>query len=275
MHLGDKGPFKAPFVESMGDIPNPYRDELFYYVLGDELNRMQKAQTQSRDRKNWKWAEVRCDVVNGFVPHASPYNLPGLYMNFLSLYRWMHEAGHADAASTRVPFPSAPACYHTRSNDGGQDVFARFSLHLCLHAAEVEVESGELFNIGDEARPRTFAERWPAVCALYGLEGVAPVEPGSAEYRTPVRFARAHPEEVRRLEEEKGVRLQGIWLEEGLEMWMEHFNFDHDLVLNKARATGFTEELRFDEAWRLVFERYARAKKAYLGSERVVNGDVR
>ena len=40
----------------MGDLPDPYRNELFYYVLADELNRMQKG-------KKWNWAEVRCDVV--------------------------------------------------------------------------------------------------------------------------------------------------------------------------------------------------------------------
>ena len=184
-------------------------------------------------------------------------------MNFLSLYKFMHETGHPDAASAKVPFPSAPVSYSPVSNDGGQDIFARFSIHLCLNPDKAG--TGELYNIGDESKPRSMADRWPAVCAMYGLEGVAPVEPGSPEYRTPVKFAKAHQDQVKKLEEEKGVQLQGIGLEEGLEMWMEHFDFDHDLILDKARSTGFKEELSYQEAWKKVFERYAQAKKAYLG----------
>lgn len=198
--------------------------------------------------------------------------MPALYMNFLSLYKFMHEKGDPDAASSKVPFPSAPSSYNTISNDGGQDIFARFSIHLCLHADRVK--SGELFNIGDESTPRSYAERWPAVCALYGLEGVAPIEPGSPEYRTPVKFAKAHPEQVQKLEEEKGVTLQGIYLEEGLEMWMEHFDFNHDLILDKARSIGFQDQLSYELAWKKVFDRYAKAKKAYLGNEKLTNGDA-
>ena len=193
-------------------------------------------------------------------------------MNFLSLYKFMHESGHPEARSAQVPFPAAPDSYHTISNDGGQDIFARFSIHLCLHSARVE--SGDLFNIGDESKSRSYADRWPAVCKLYGLEGVDPIEPGSPGYRTPVKFAKAHPDQVTKLAEEKGVTLQGIGLEEGLEMWMEHFDFDHHLILDKARSVGFTDELTYDVAWRKVFERYAKAKKAYLGSEKVMNGHI-
>lgn len=40
----------------MGELPEPYRSELFYFALRDELNRLQKG-------KPWKWAEVRCDIV--------------------------------------------------------------------------------------------------------------------------------------------------------------------------------------------------------------------
>ena len=175
----------------------------------------------------------------------------------------MHETGHPEAASSKVPFPSASASYTTVSNDGGQDIFAKFSIHLCLHPDRAG--TGELYNVGDESTPRSMAERWPAVCALYGLEGIPPVEPGTREYRTPVKFAKAHPDQVERLKAEKGVELQGIELEVPLEGWMEHFDFDHHLILDKARSTGFSEELSYHEAWRRVFERYARAKKAYLG----------
>lgn len=184
-------------------------------------------------------------------------------MNFLSVYKFMHDTGHPDAASEEVPFPSAPDSYHALSNDGGQDIFARFSIHLCLYPDRAG--TGELYNIGDEVTLRSMSERWPAICALYGLKGVAPVEPGTPEYRTPVKFSQAYPDQIEELKKEKGVELQGISLEGPLEMWMEHFNFNHDLILDKSRSVDFSEELRYDEAWRKVFERYAEVKKAYLG----------
>lgn len=40
----------------MNEIPQPYRDELFYFALRDRLNVLQKG-------KRWNWAEVRCDIV--------------------------------------------------------------------------------------------------------------------------------------------------------------------------------------------------------------------
>lgn len=100
------------------------------------------------------------------------------------------------------------------------------------------------------------------------------MEAGSEGYRTPGKFAKAHPDQVKKLEEEKGVKLQGLYFEEGLEMWMEHFDFNHDLILDKARPTGFNEELTYGEASKKVFDRYARVKKAYLGSEKYLNGDI-
>ena len=119
--------------------------------------------------------------------------------------------------------------------------------------------------MGNEALPRSMSERWPAVCALHDLEGVPPVEHGTQDHRTPVRFAKAYLEQVEILKAERVVELQDIRLESPLERWMEHFDFDHHLVLDKARSVGFEEELPYDEAWQKVFQRYAQAKKAYLG----------
>ena len=113
--------------------------------------------------------------------------------------------------------------------------------------------------------PRSMAERRPAIRKLFGLEGVPPVESDFPYYRTPVKFAKAHPEEVQKLEAEQGVQLQGITLGVLLEGWMEHFDFDQDMILDKSRKTGFKEEMKYAEAWERVWERYACAKKACLG----------
>lgn len=184
-------------------------------------------------------------------------------MNFLSLYTFLHEKGHPDAASKQVPFPFPPSSWHSLSNDGGQDILSRFSIYLCNHPSEGG--NAELYNIADEAQPHSFAERWPHVCSLFGLEGVAPVETTAPEYITPVKFIKKYPDQVKLLEEEKGISLQNVVIADGLEMWMELFDFNHDLIIEKAKATGFTEEMPFQDTWRIVFERYERAKKAYLG----------
>lgn len=75
--------------------------------------------------------------------------------------------------------------------------------------------------MADEAKPHSFVERWPIACALFDLESLAPVETSSPEYRTPVKFIKRYPDQVRLLEDEKGVTLQRIVLEIGFEMWME------------------------------------------------------
>jgi len=202
-------------------------------------------------------------MVNGFVPHSSPYNLPGLFMNFLSLYTYMHQAGHPAAASKKVPYPFPPSTWKTLSNEGGQDIFARFSIYLSLNPSVAG--NAELYNIADEAQPRSFADRWSAICSVFGLEGVEPVETSAAEYITPVKFIKKYPEEVEKLREDKGVEMQIVTIDAGLEIWLAMFDFNHDMILDKARATGFTEEIAYQDMWRIVFERYGKAKKVYLG----------
>lgn len=82
VHLPNR-PFTAPFREGMCDSlfdnfgkarpgePKPWPDELFYYVLHNNLDEMQRG-------KNWMFAEVRCDIVLGFVPHSNPNNGPAI-----------------------------------------------------------------------------------------------------------------------------------------------------------------------------------------------------
>ncbi|KAH7065117.1 hypothetical protein B0J12DRAFT_613154 [Macrophomina phaseolina] len=257
IHLPQR-PFEAPFAESMGELPKPARDILFYYGLRDELTRLQRG-------KSWNWAEVRCDMVVGFVPNSNPYNIVALFTNFLSLYKYMHEKGHPAARSKRVSFPFPPPSYNAISTDGGQDIFARFSIHLCQQGGE-RAGNGELYNIADEATPRSFADRWPALCECFGLEGVGPDEGGEGFAKAaPVGFLREHPDQVEALERDKGVRLQEMPIGEGLEMWLHVFDFDHHLKLDKARSVGFAEEVPLRQMWKTAVERYARAGRAYLG----------
>lgn len=175
----------------------------------------------------------------------------------------MHDNGHPDAQSKQVRFPFPPASWEVLSNDAGQDTFARFSIHLCLHPDSAG--NSNLYNIADETQPRSFAERWPYLCSLFGLEGIAPVDSSSPEYITPNRFSNKYPDQVKLLKVEKGVTRQDVASEEGLEMWMEHLNFNHDLVIKKAKRTGFLEEMTLQEDYNIVLGRYVKAKKAYIG----------
>lgn len=157
-------------------------------------------------------------------------------MNFLSVYKFMHEQGHPDAQATEIPFPAPPLSYRTVFNDDGQDVFARFSIHLCLHPDAAG--NSKLYNIGDASKPASMSERWPFICSLFGLIGIPPMEKSDAAFTLPPSFIHQHADAVGGLAKEKGVRLQEIGLDTGLEGWMEHFTFDHDLSLNKARLAS-------------------------------------
>lgn len=190
-------------------------------------------------------------------------------MNFLSLYKFMHDRGHPAAASKVVPFPAAAAgAYHAVFDDGGQDVFAQFSIYLALRQPEQRqargTTSGELFNIGDSPTPASMAERWPLMCSLFGLEGAPPLDPDDPGFVLSSAFIAAHADQVERLKEEQGVELQPIGLDI-LEGFFQYFTENHNMCLHKAKATGFDGFLPVEESFRLVFDRYVEAKRAYYG----------
>jgi len=177
----------------------------------------------------------------------------------------MQEKGHPDAQSSKVPFPSLPSTWSSLSNDVGQDIFARFSIYLSLHPEKAG--NAEFYNIADESQPRTYSERWPFVCSLFGLEGTAPVEISSPQSTTPERFLADHSEQIEFLKKEKGIDTQQVLLEQSsLESWATVFALNHEMVIAKAKATGFTEEMSYKQAWETVYRRYERAGKAYFGS---------
>ncbi|KAF3004580.1 hypothetical protein E8E14_005571 [Neopestalotiopsis sp. 37M] len=257
IHLPERT-FKAPFTEDMDNIYQPWHDELFYYRLHAELDKLQQG-------KYWKFAEVRCGPVLGFVPHKNPYNLAAVYMNFLSVYKFLHEKGHPDAKSEKVPLPAAPGHAHTVFNDGGQDIFAEFSIYLCLHP-DIGGNS-EVYNIGDASQPASMVDRWPVMCSLFGLVGIPPVEKSDPAFVLPAKFVQEHPGAVEQLKEEHGVTLQEVALEDFLQAFTDWISFDHHLSLEKTRRSGFNHELSVEDSWQLVFDRYHRSKRCYYGRQ--------
>jgi nucleoside-diphosphate-sugar epimerase len=254
-----ENPLKAPFTEEMNEISQPWHEQFYHFTQHSELDRMQQ-------NKQWKFAEVRCGPAIGFVPHGNAYNTLGIFMNFLSLYKFMHEEGHPDARSDKVPFPGPSTIYWPVHHDGSQDMVARFSIHLSLNPGAAG--NSELYNIADTSRPVTMGEQWPIICARFGLKGLPPVDRADPSFRLPVSFVHEHADMVTRLMKERGVELQDVYLGPVLEGWMGHLNFHHDLSLTKARATGFTDEMPFEVAWKNTVDRYASAKKVYCGKDR-------
>lgn len=198
----------------------------------------------------------------GYTPHKNQYNLPGIYMNYLSVYKFMHEQGHPAAASKEVPFPSPAGSWNSLWNDGGQDMFAKFSIHISLE----QKYNREVYNIADSDKPYSMADRWPVVCSFFGLVGKPPLDENDPEFRMPVDFLEKHSDMVKRLEVEKGVRMQEISLAKGLQVWMERFTANHHLSLDKVRATGFKEQETFEDSWKTAFDKYVAAKRAYYGA---------
>lgn len=187
------------------------------------------------------------------------------YIKFCSIYKYLHDTGHPACRSSEVPFPELPMACDGSYNDGGQDTFARFSIHLCLNPDAAG--NSELYNIADEERCRTMADRWPVVAARFGLVGGPPVLPGHAEYRRTHDFMVENNDVVGKLAERHGVSLRGMDCVLDGDTMSGLLSLHHGLSLDKARATGYSAERSFEVAFGDVFDRYIKTGCVYTGSK--------
>jgi hypothetical protein len=88
----------------------------------------------------------------GYTPHKNQYNLPGIYMNYISLYKFMHDQGHPDSEAKDVPLVSPTISYHSVWNDGGQDMFVEFSIYTSLEGKS----NNQVYNIAECERPYSY-----------------------------------------------------------------------------------------------------------------------
>ncbi|OGM50573.1 hypothetical protein ABOM_000564 [Aspergillus bombycis] len=249
VHLLDKFPFKdnLPLKETHPEISEPYRSQLFYTHQYNLLRELCKG-------KNWTYCDVRPDIIIGFVPNNTLYNLAQWIALYLSLYRRIHGEG------AEVVFPGTKS-WTIQSNDSSQDIIARFAIHASLHP---EMSAGQSFNIADNVQPTSWSVKWPIICHYFGLKGVAPINgPGP----DPAAFLHEHQDEWLAMEKECNLQTghvlgNNISIPYAPHFLVSSFDFDRPLDLTKAHQTwgDAKEERDVQGAWYTAFDRFRKAR---------------
>lgn len=251
--------------EDLPRVPAEYAKDLFYY---HEVDLLQELSTG----KPWSWCEVRPDVI--VCPHSGVYfvtqehaltspqvgvapfgnaNCMAQTMGiYLGLYRELEGEG------ARVPFPGNETTWRLLSTDSNQDIIARFCIHASMQPRE-KVHA-RAFNIADSARPVSWSERWPALAAFFGLEGVGPDETSLH----PTVYMDRNWEKLQALCQDRGLKEDVIYRSmhnTGSRMGsLRLMDFDRPFDLTRARALGFEEEMDTVFSWHTAFDRVRKAK---------------
>jgi hypothetical protein len=114
---------------------------------------------------NWKFCEVRPEIIVGFTPRSNGMGMAQALGIFLSLYRYIQGEG------SEVVFPGDEVMWNVPRTDTSQDRLARFHIYASLYP---EKTSGCAFNIADEDGGSTWRDDWPRLCSYFGLKGVDP-----------------------------------------------------------------------------------------------------
>ncbi|KAF2404500.1 hypothetical protein EJ06DRAFT_469557 [Trichodelitschia bisporula] len=251
VHLIRDFPFsnQLPLRETLPDIPEPHASQMFYYDQLRELKNLSEG-------KKWTWCEVVPDMIVGFVPNNNIYCLAQALALYLSLYRKLNGEG------AEVPFPGTEDSWRILSNDSGQDIIARFSIFASLHPDKCG--NGRRFNVADSNTPKSWAVKWPVICAFFGLKGVAPPPGGSGPQ--PIQYVADHFAEWQKLEKEYGLKTgragNGRSYNGFPYFIMTMFDFDRHMSLNAMHEAwgGEREETDVKGTWWTAFERFREAK---------------
>ncbi|OOF92689.1 hypothetical protein ASPCADRAFT_174426 [Aspergillus carbonarius ITEM 5010] len=247
VYLLDKFPFRGqvPLNEDLPRVPAEYAKDLFYY---HEVDLLQELSTG----KPWSWCEVRPDVIVGVAPFGNANCMAQTMGIYLGLYRELEGEG------ARVPFPGNETTWRLLSTDSNQDIIARFCIHASMQPRE-KVHA-RAFNIADSARPVSWSERWPALAAFFGLEGVGPDETSLH----PTVYMDRNWEKLQALCQDRGLKEDVIYRSmhnTGSRMGsLRLMDFDRPFDLTRARALGFEEEMDTVFSWHTAFDRVRKAK---------------
>jgi len=250
VHLIDQFPFSKdlPLKESLPRIPEPFASQMFYYNQLDTLSSLSKG-------KSWRWCEVIPDVITGFVPNNNIYCLPQHLGLYLSLYR------HLNGEGAEVPFPGTTQSYKILHNDSSQDMIAKFSIYAALHP---ELGEGEAYNTCGSGKAHSWSEKWPLICAYFGLKGVDPPKEGNGPQ--PFDYVMDHKKEWDEMAKEKGLKAGSVGNDRSYGGFpyfiMTMFNFDRHQDMSKTlKAWGSkAEEADVKQSWYPVFDRFRQAK---------------
>lgn len=124
---------------------------------------------------------------------------------------------------------------------------------LCLNSEKAGPSA--IFNVADCAEPSSMVERWPALCAYFGLQGVGPDGDGDEGRLKPGEYVAKHRDVL----EKHGVQRKGVFKGHWLDEYGFHFAGDRSFDLGKARNAGFTEEVDPNVAWFRAFEMFRKA----------------
>ena len=251
VHLLSNFPFtnNLPLKEDHPRIPEPAASEMFYYNQVETLNSKSAG-------KSWTWCDVRPDIVVGYVPNNNVYSMAQHLVLYLSLYRAVEGAG------AEVVFPGTEKSWKVLFSQTPQDVLAHFCIYASLHPEKAG--GGQGFNVADNSKPSSWADKWPVICEFFGLKGVGPPAGGSGPQ--PGEYIAAHLEEWKKLEKENNLQSGRVGNDRSLSFYpyfiMTQFDFDRHMDLSKSHKvwSDKTEEVDQKQVWWTAFERYRKAK---------------
>jgi len=178
----------VPLSEDQPRLKPPYHDMLFYHPQLDWI-------AEYAAHKKWNWCDTRPDIIIGFVPNQNFYSLATVLGIFLALYAAVEGKG------AECPFPGSEKSWMAKSNDSSADMIARQTFHLSLYMPKQM--KGEGFNVADAKTPSTWSEKWPRLCAYFGLKGTPPPNDEACEVRS---YINKHINEWKALEEKYGLK---------------------------------------------------------------------
>ncbi|KIW86632.1 uncharacterized protein Z519_12757 [Cladophialophora bantiana CBS 173.52] len=237
--------FPVPLKESLPRLKPPYSDQLFYHAQLDWLSEYSKG-------KSWTWCETRPDIIVGFAPNHSAYSLAASLGIYFSLWKEINGSGSV------VPFPGTMKSWRAKHNEAGSDMIAKQTIFLSLHH---DVSgNGEAFNVASSPQYETWEEKWPQLCAYFGLKS-APPDDRSREVRA---YINDNLPEWKALEEKYHLRTDiaqsGITMPGFEILHLTLADFDRHYDLTKIQNAGFHERSSVMETWGDTFDRMRKAK---------------
>ncbi|KAF2155424.1 hypothetical protein K461DRAFT_292283 [Myriangium duriaei CBS 260.36] len=238
----DQLTISPPLKEDAPRIPKPLYDNIFYYAQYDVAKELSQG-------KDWRFYEVRPDVIVGFTPGSNYMNVAQGLGFYFSLYREIHGEG------AEVPFVGTEKSWRNTHTDTFQDVLAKQEIYTALKSREVQ--NGTSFNSanGDVV---AWKDVWPGVAAWFGLKGTGP----GREAVDTGKWAGENEEAWRRLEERHGLK-KGIFEKYSwgfIKGVAELFDFDREYDLAASRRIGFEETVDTVKGYTIALDRMRDAK---------------